>query len=235
MTAMNAFGRPDGAWLLFDGAFYAADGTVIGHHRKAVANERLRAAIGWNGVLPRETARPVRQWLSRQADSAAALANLSGLVADIEAELATCEFDGHPEGFRLTLAYWDAERGCGRVALIGSNERMGASIGRAPLEVRHISSIFTPRLDPSPWPDDFDPRAGGKRLAELQRQTRDADGTIRVGGAFTALRVHSTGIERFEIMRWRDPIGRKIGERRSWFCWPIAALGGGPSRASLGA
>ena len=212
MTAMNAFGRPDGAWLLFDGALYAADGTVIGHRRKAVANERLRAAIGWNGTLPPDAAMPVRRWLGHQSDIGAVLANLPALVAEIEAELASCDYDGHPEGFRLTLAYWDGERG--RIALIASNERMGASIGREPYQTRHIGSIFTPRLDPSPWPGDFDPRADGKRLAELQRQVRDVDGTIRVGGTFSALRVHATGIEQVEIARWRDPLGCKIGERR---------------------
>jgi hypothetical protein len=221
MTAMNAFGRPDGAWLLFDGALYSADGTVIGHERKAIANERLRVAIGWNGTLPPGVADLVRQWLAHQADAGAVLANLPALTGQIEAELATCDHDGHPEGFRLTLAYWDATAGHGRIALIGSNERMGASIEREPLEVRQCSENFTPRLDPRPWPriGDFDPRRDGKRLAELQRQVRDSDGAIRVGGTFTALRVHATGIEHFEIARWRDPIGRKIGERRPWLRW----------------
>jgi hypothetical protein len=145
-------------------------------------------------------------------------------VAEIDAELATGDYAGHPEGFRLTLAYWDSERDHGRIAMIGSNERMAATIGCKPYEARHIGSIFTPRLDPSPWPDDFDPRVDGKRLAELQRETPDTDGTVRVGGTYRALRVHAGGVEQFEIMRWRDPIGRKIGERRSWrplrWAWP---------------
>jgi len=182
------------------------------------------AAIGWNGSTPLAIADEVKPWLSRQCDSADALDNLPALVAAIEAELATCEMDGHPDGFRRTLAYWDDERGCGRVALIGSNERMGASIGHQPYQVRHVGSIFTPSLTPSPWPDDFDPRTDGKRLAELQRQVRDTDSTVRVGGAFTALRIHAASCESFEIVRWRDPVGRKIGERRPWFRWPLAFL-----------
>jgi len=212
MTALNAFARRDGAWLLFDGAQYAADGVVLGHERKAATNERLRAAIGWSGTIPPDVAGLVKRWLNRQIDLAAVLTNLPALVAELDAELATCDYDGHPEGFRLSLAYWDDELAHGRVAMIGSNERMGASIGREPHEVRHVTEIFTPRLDPSPWPrvGDFDPRRHGKRLAKLQRKVREPDGTHRVGGNFTALRVHADGFEEFEITRWWDPVGVKI-------------------------
>lgn len=224
MTAMNAFGRPDGAWLLSDSAWFAADGTVLLHQPKTLANERLRVAIGCNGVTLLDFADDVRPWLSRQRDTADVLANLPALVAEIKASMHGADYRGHPEGFRLTLAYWDDERAHGRIAMIGSNTAMGNSIGREPFEVRNCSENFTPRLDPSPWPGvgDFDPRRDGKRLAELQREARHSDGTFRVGGTFTALRVHAGGIERFEIARWRDPIGRKIGERRSWLRWPAS-------------
>lgn len=221
MTAMNAFVRSDGAWLLSDTAGFAADGTVLCHQPMAVPNERLRIAIGWNGATPLRIEEELSPWLARRRDAADALANLPAIAAEIEAGMHGSDFAGHHEGFRLTLAYWDGERG--RVALIGSNERMGASIGRAPYQIRHCSENFTPRLDLSPWPrvGDFDPRSDGKRLAELQRQVRDSDGTIRVGGAFSALRGHATGIEQFEVTCWRDPIGRKIGERRPWIRWPL--------------
>lgn len=227
---MNAFARADGAWLLSDTAQFTSDGTLISKAPKVACSPHVPLALGWNGTLPPNIAEIVGEWLDRHLSAQAACANLPDLATDIVANLCDCDQGGHPEGFRLTMAYWDGERG--RLALIGSNQTMGASIGREPLQMRYASTIFTPRLEPSPWPRDFDPRVDGKRLAELQRKFRAEDGTLRVGGRFTALRIHADGFEQFNLMDWPDPIGRRIGQGRFRFRWPSSFLTGGQCRVA---
>jgi len=215
MTAMNAFGRPDGAWLLSDAAGFRQSGHIHQFHGKVSSDERLRLAIGTSGTVEIGAQGDIQDWMSQQPSQAKALSELPHLLAMLTGyaseagENGAYEDNDLPRGIRLTIAYWDHFRQVGRVALMADCEALsgGAPVGT----LRGASEIFSPRLEANPWPrKSFDPRSDARRLADLQRRTVDEFGVHRVGGCFEVVRVHRDGIEQSIVHRWPDRIGAKI-------------------------
>jgi hypothetical protein len=216
MTAMNAFARPDAAWLLADTAQYDDAGNIIGTGSKIATSERLSTAIGISGRNAEGALVDIDRWMDAQTDQPALLASLPALVGllvylDQEAVANGALTDNPiPEGLRLTVAVFDQSARRGRCAIIGSTQGM-ASGGEASA-LRPVGTLFSPPLPRDPWPGHtFDPDQTAVDLAVFQRSLADERGIFRVGGSFEAVRVHSGGIERREIFRWDDEIGRTIG------------------------
>lgn len=215
---MNGFARPDGAWLLCDTASFNDAGQVIGFDHKVVFSRPLRAIVGFSGRVPELVEGDIAHWMYEQPDQLALLAALPGLVEIIAEKDEEAVANGGlldnplPTGFRLTVALWNAEEGRARVAVMASNDAMGATIGSPAKVLRPTSTIFSPPVAGDPWPGhSFDPLCHGAALAKAQRQAVDERGIHRVGGSFEAWRVHGGGIEQHEIARWpNDHTGSEI-------------------------
>lgn len=50
MTAMNAFARPDGAYLISDTGRFMSDGTIAGFGSKVAFSNRLKVMAGHSGL-----------------------------------------------------------------------------------------------------------------------------------------------------------------------------------------
>ncbi len=215
MTAMNAFARADGAWLLSDTAQYDNAGHVIGKGLKVTADERLNLAIGQSGRLAEGSSRDVCTWLATQPNQTQALANIASLVdlldhRDREAVVHGALIDNPvPKGFRLTLAFWDRRDSRAKCAIIGSNAAMAC--GSQPRTLRAFKTLFSPPMSPDRWPGhSFNPSTDAAILAKYQRAVTDDRGIYRVGGTFQATRIHSNGIEFRDIHHWPDVVGKKV-------------------------
>ena len=80
MTAMNAFAREDGAWLLADTGVYDHAGRIVCFASKVAPCERLSLAIGISGRQAEGCICDIEAWLGEQPDQLAALARLPRLV-----------------------------------------------------------------------------------------------------------------------------------------------------------
>lgn len=212
MTAMNAFARSTGAYLIADTARYRHDGTVVGFAEKVVTDARLRMMIGCCGRVGHYAEDRIERWLAAQPDQLTAFARLSALLCELaddagEHDAATGPI---PDGIRLTVAWWADREARGRCAIMASNDALAG--GAQPFALRDVGTMFMPALgDCNPWPGhSFDPEAEGLALAEHQRAVDFAAGHTHVGGQAILYRVDANGITSRELCRWPDRIGRPI-------------------------
>lgn len=213
MTAINAFARDDGAYLIADTAGFHHDGTILGFHEKVVTDARLLMMIGICGRAARGVEDSIEAWLAAQPNQATAFACLSSLLCQIVDE-AEQEDDGKsgdlPHGVRLTVAWWAVDGEEGRCAIIASTPDLAA--GAQAFEIRRVGTMFMPSLEgPDPWPGhSFDPEADALALAEHQRDCDHGDGCARVAGQMILYRADASGIASREICRWPDLIGHQV-------------------------
>lgn len=216
MTAMNAFARQTGAYLIADTAGYRHDGTVLGFAEKVATDARLRMMIGCCGRVGNYAGDRIERWLAGQPDQLTAFARLSALLCDLTDDAS--EHDAAagplPEGIRLTVAWWADREARGRCAIMASTEALAG--GAQPFELRDVATMFMPALsDRDPWPGhSFDPEADGLALAEHQRAVDFDAGNAHVGGQVILYRVDANGITSRELCRWPDRIGRPIRIRQ---------------------
>jgi hypothetical protein len=219
MTAMNAFVRANGAYLIADAASYADDGRVMRLGEKVVSSARLRLVIGRCGRLEEGCQREISTWLRSQPSQVSALQNVARLLRELVEHDAEAQTNGAsaivgpiPEGIRLTLAWWDLESNRPDAAIIANVPQLMG--GAEPYTLRRVGTLFMPALQPKPWPDHtFDPETDGVKLARIQRNTPDERGIYQVGGRFLRYRVHVGGIDQTTICTWSDRLGRKINPR----------------------
>ena len=213
MTAMNAFARDDGAYLIADTAAYHHDGRVLAFREKVVTDARLAMMIGICGRTARDVEDRIEAWLATQPEQATAFARLSAFLCQLVDEADEAD-DGEagdlPDGIRLTLAWWDADAQEGRCAIMASTPDLAG--GAEPFTLRPVRTLFMPALGAvDPWPGhSFDPEADGLALSEHQRRCDHGDGRARVGGQMILYRVDANGITSREICRWPDLIGRPV-------------------------
>lgn len=213
MTAMNAFARDDGAYLIADTAGFHHDGTIRGFVEKVVTDARLAMMIGVCGRAARGVEDSIEAWLANQPDQPTAFARLSALLCQIVDE-ADQEDDGKsgdlPHGARLTVAWWASDEQEGRCAIIAPTPDLAA--GAQTFEIRRVGTIFMPALEGAdPWPGhSFDPEADALALAELQRDCDHGDGRSRVAGQMILYRVDADGVTSREICRWPDCVGHQV-------------------------
>jgi hypothetical protein len=213
MTAMNAFARDGGAYLIADTAAYHHDGRIMGFYEKVVTDARLAMMIGICGRAAREVEDRIEAWLADQPDQTTAFARLSAFLCQLVDE-AEEEDDGEagdlPDGIRLTLAWWDADAQEGRCAIIASTPDLAG--GAETFALRPVRTMFMPALEGAdPWPGhSFDPETDALALAEHQRRCDHGDGRARVGGQMILYRVAADSITSRELRRWSDLIGRPI-------------------------
>lgn len=211
MTAMNAFARADGAWIIADTGQYHGAGHVVAFQEKVVTDARLSMMIGTCGRAREDAGDRIEQWLAEQPDQLTAFARLSALLCTLADDANDGEVKGDlPEGIRLAVAWWAPETRNGRCAIMATTPDLAG--GAQPYELRHASTLFMPSLgDADPWPGHtFDPEADALALSELQRRTAHDDGTLRVGGQMILYRVDANGITSRELCRWPDLIGDRI-------------------------
>jgi hypothetical protein len=206
MTALNAFARPSGAYLLADTGAYHHDGRLLCLQSKVVGCGRLRVAIGYSGRVEIAASEDTGRWLESQSDQATALAGLPEILrqlASFDAEAiqngAAARSGDIPEGIRLVVAFWDAVEGRGKCALIANVERLSG--GATPFTLRPCKTVFSPPLSDDPWPGhSFVPEADALRLAGLHR----------VGGSFECWRVHAGGVDCTTVCTWPDRVGYQM-------------------------
>lgn len=221
MTAANAFARQDAAWLIADTAGYNHDGRIVAFGSKISSRADLRVAIAHSGRCAIDAPEEKDGWLAAQTSQRAVLDGLPELLAMLSEHDAEAQANGAeriagpiPAGLRLLIAWWDADAQRGRAATMTN-----VDASRMPAyTLRTLGTIFSPPIGADRWvAHTFDPEADARALADRQRAFRDDRGIIRVGGAFEAVRVHAGGIERREVTRWNDRLGRVIptGDPRS--------------------
>lgn len=211
MTAMNAFARADGAWIIADTGKYHGAGHVLAFQEKVVTDARLSMMIGTCGRVRDDAGDRIEQWLAEQPDQLTAFARLSALLCTLSDDSDDGEVAGDlPDGIRLTVTWWAPATRDGRVAIMATTPDLAG--GAQPYELRPASTLFMPSLgDADPWPGhSFDPEADGLALAELQRRAVHDDGTGRVGGQMILYRIDANGITSRELCRWPDTIGDRI-------------------------
>jgi hypothetical protein len=222
MTAVNAFARADGGWLLVDTASYDHYGNIlaikghVGHEGKVAVSVGHCVAIATSGRVAERAVEDIEGWLDQQPDQAAALGNIAELLRVLLSFDAEASANGAeqvsgpiPAGIKLALAWWDHEARRGATGIIVSDTALAP--GLEPFRLAKIGTMFSPPLIGDPWPGHtFDPRNDAERMAKLQRCVPDEDGIYRVGGAFEAYRVHADGIEHATVVRWRDSLGKPI-------------------------
>ena len=241
MTAMNAFARPDGAYLIADTGQYQSDGTISGFANKVARSNRLSFMIGHSGMPGPNCQANLEHMLEGCEDQAEVMARIPGLLRDLEADaedLRQAHYAsnkraiarGYPEsdlpaefpsGIRLFMAWWDQDLGHGRCAAMSSVDNH-LSEGIAAFELKRFGTLFTPALEQDKWPGHtFEPMADAKRLAPLQRRAKFTNGAHMVGGDFVLYRASATGIA-FEIVKnWPDEVGQPVN-----LAEPRSSLGG---------
>lgn len=228
MTALNAFARLGGAYLIADTGHYDGAGRIQYFGTKLHASEPLRLAIGTTGRIETNAPAQIEAWLVSHTDQAAALESLPTLLRALVREDAEAAADGGCDGLapgiRLAVVWWDFAESRGCAGVIATPE---LASGKDPFILHRLGTLFAPQLRDDPWPGhSFDPERDALALAGFQRVTPDDDGTFRVGGAMEIVAVTADGIKRSQVLRWpQDRAGRKIGERRWPFRWPFGKAG----------
>lgn len=218
MSALNAFARDTGAYILADTAQYHDNGAVLAIGSKVAANADLRIAVGIAGCVEVGAVADASEWLAKQTDQQQALSELPDLLRLLLAHDAEAVGNGAldicgpiPRGIRIVVALWDKQDNRAKAAIISSEADLGP-----PFTLRPLKSLFSPAFDANPWPGhSFDPCHDAQALAAYQRQVPDESGICRVGGQFECWRIDASGISRETVTDWHDVIGACLsGEAR---------------------
>jgi hypothetical protein len=86
MTAMNAFGREDAAYLIADTASYGMDGTIVGLGNKVAHSARLLLAIGHSGAPGLDCQANIECFVQSRVSQSEVFDQLADFLRDLEAD-----------------------------------------------------------------------------------------------------------------------------------------------------
>lgn len=212
MSALNVLVERDGAHLLTDAAVYDAAGVVRLIGSKVVVSDQLGVAIGFSGRA--HPSRIVAELEALGPSSGAELLNvLPALTAGVKR---SNEADDGLADVQLVMIAFDHTQRRGRAFLCSTSRAwMGSDF---PVnQAVEIDQLIVPQVDVRAVAGGAPLRAvpHGRHLLEAQRRTPfDVAGGRQwcVGGFGERTSVTARGVERVELVRWPDVVGRKVRE-----------------------
>ncbi len=224
MTALNVIVQANAVHLITDAAGFDAEGRVTVIESKVIAWDGSRLALGWSGTGGHHAIAAAIMGERPPASISDLLTLLPAIAHQVNLGAVR---DMGPEwaGLQIVACFWDQGRNSPR-ALAVTTHRTGWAAALRPGHLTELTHLTTPQVDLSAVlgrPFDkatnagFDATRDGRALLEAQRRVTWEIGGVavhQVGGFGGRHTITAAGVERAELIRWPDEVGRRIEPER---------------------